>query len=176
MFIKDEGRRMEAYLKTAKEMCKGSCSTCNVKEERTQYDSTIFEWLSKEYWKERIVDVLPSDICPIGLTMGKRLENYGLKNPSLYSRKIIEGARSLQKNSVENSDPVKIQSDMSFLIAHLNLSKEKLPPPAVIEFHEIPIEEISEIKSTTSMIEAKPISRMSMRTRRFLEDSHYPLI
>ena len=169
---------MEAYLKTAKEMCKGSCSDCAVNEERAQYDPTIFGWISKEYWEQRIADVLPSEICPLGLAMGKRLEEYGLKNPSLYSGKIIDGARSLQKNSVENVNPVKIQSNMSFLRAYLNLSKEKLPPPSVVEFQKATVEQDREIETVpTSMFEVKtPIIRMSTSTRRFLKDFRSSLL
>lgn len=170
---------MVAYLKTAKDMCKGSCPTCDVKDERAQYGPTIVDWLSKEYWEERIADVLPSDVCPIGLPMGKRLEEYGLNNPSPYSGKIISCARSLQKNSVENVNPEKIQSNMSFLGAYINLSKEMLPPPAVVEFHEAPTtKESLEIKTAPiSMPEVKtPISRISTSARRFLKDFRYSLL
>jgi hypothetical protein len=140
MFIKDEGKRMVAYLKLAKEICKGSCSNCAAKEERIDYNPVSVDLLKRQYWMKRIADVLPSDICTVGLTLGERLQNYGLKNPSQHSGEIISIARTLKKNSVEDVNPEKIKSNMSFLIAHLNLSEENPQPEAVVEFENHPKE------------------------------------
>jgi hypothetical protein len=177
--IQDDRKRMIAYIDEASKMCNGSCSNCPTKDDRLHSDPTIFNWLMNEYWQDRVADVLPTDICSLGLSLAKRMQKYGLKNPSWYSGKIIKSAESLQKNSVEKVDPVKIKSNMSFLRAYLNLSKEMLPPPAVIEFSETPPKEIHSIEislpeTETTKLEI-PASRISKHVKRLLQDFHYSL-
>lgn len=126
-FIKDERSRMIEHLNNSLRICNGSCSNCATKDERL-YDGPIVGFLRKEYGMViGDVGILTEAVCPLGITLGKRIEKYAKNNSPEYRNEIISSAKSIQKNSVGSVNPEKIRSDMSFLRAYLNLSKEKTP-------------------------------------------------
>ena len=131
MFIKDERKRMIAYLSMASRMCNDSCNNCSGKDNRL-YNKPVIDYLREEYG---MVGNL-TGACSIGLALGMRLEEYGLKNPSNYHDLIISVAKNLKENSVGTVNPEKIKSNLGFLRAFLNLSntisKEKTIKETVI--------------------------------------------
>jgi len=115
--IQDETKRMVAHTYTAENMCDGNCSEC-AKDKRL-YDGLI------ETGGSRVFE----EVCPLGLALSERIENYAKNNPS--KDYIISFVKSLQIDSIGNVNPEKIKRNIKTLRVSLreyhDYSEEKVP-------------------------------------------------
>ena len=123
-FIRDEGKRMKAYLVEAAKICNGFCGTCPTKDELIYSDPTLIEHMRK-YGLEGNSQFLSEKSCSLGFEIGKRMTEYGLNNPSAYQRFIISSAKRLQENSIGKVNPEGIRSCFGFLRAYISLDEEQ---------------------------------------------------
>jgi len=166
--IRDDRKRMIAYLNEGLGICNGSCFNCKAKDEML-YDDSMISFLRNEYGIDADVGVLAKGTCSLGLALGTRLEDYGSNDTSKLKNSIVEYAKILKKDSVGRVDPVEIQSDMSFLRAYLALGEEKTPV-AVNEPQEIQDSITTEIVPFRELPIMPKISRMSLGVRKNLKN------
>ncbi len=134
---------MAAYLKIGLEICSSHpCVSCPTRDERLRKDLEV-----RRYWFLPFYTPAKEDTCTLGLATAKRMEQYGKDNKQLgLSGDIIAFSRSLQRDSVRNVSPQKIQNGMKLLMSYIDpdeslsvtdISLEEVP--TAFNFKEIPI-------------------------------------
>ncbi len=106
--IINEKERLISYTRSAKRICDGKCCSC--------FDD------------ERNYGGLGIDnsygVCPVGFSLGRRIEEYAENNPS--KNHVIGTARSLQELSIIGANAKEIKSGIKSLASHLEQGEKPL--------------------------------------------------
>jgi hypothetical protein len=125
---KNETERMVGHCNSFKTACTGDCNNggCVVYDNRT-YDGPLRRYLERNYGISGNVGILSGAICPVGLALGMRLEQFGEEHPSGYQPQIISAAQNLQMKSfgVVNSKVIKQSVDYVKTLIEETLPKKE---------------------------------------------------
>jgi hypothetical protein len=130
-------------------------------DERLYDDHFVTKVLEEKGYKPGNFSTLPEDICPLGLSLGRMVKDYGMLDATSYKQLILSCGGNIIYDSVKKLDPPKIQKTMTFAIIDLIDNKKEVPfvpETTKVILHRKPLIEV-------------PTSRMSTSARRFF---NYP--
>jgi len=122
-----EEERLGKYVNIALDTCTTyrSCRFCPAKDDRLTFDDRLIFLAEENGLKTTNPYVFERSVCPLGLTLGKRVEDYAKNNPSKHSENIKSIAKELQKDSVGFLESKKIIMDLKETRRLLNQVKDE---------------------------------------------------
>ena len=113
MIIQDERFRLREHTKSAEKFCNGLCYYCQRDERQLKRLEKDIKYLSDD-------GSISKTYCPVGLALGKRVMNFGIKRGDY---NIVKKAADLEKVSAKNVVPKEMKNKIRDLRKALDGAK-----------------------------------------------------